>query len=452
MESKKTLLLAFQIAKTVMLIGTGVMAGIFIRPFVAELPPIFAAMATFAVIAIAVLMLDGVGWDLLIDAGRAANKQDFNAPKDGTIALMAILGLACIGGSVGLSLKTAAPAARVIANDKSGEVERLERLRASSQRDYQARLKSAEQAVSTAQAQYDAAKARFESADKDAAASIGGQLGRDLRAGNTWARKQRPYTSFVENRTAEYAEAATALKQATDARARILEQGATDETTSAVVAGVATLMKDADEARGEFKGTFVYIQLAACLLAFICAVLLFQFHALPNDRTILQVSRDLALTASNAVVVALDAGQKRASEALAGGAQKRNSAGAFHAQQRPAFSASETATFSATNCADNDCATDDEKRRKTIGFKAETVAPSQQKAQQRGSATMRNSATANPQYRSAQSAIRNARSAMKKAQQAYEQGAITAQQLSATLATKQAAIQRNELRAQNLIK
>lgn len=72
-----------------------------------------------------------------------------------------------------------------------------------------------------------------------------------------------------------------------------------------------------------------------------------------------------------------------------------------------------------------------------------SVATSQQKAQQ----SKRNKNATNAQYLSARSAIRNARSAIKKAQQQYEAGAIDADQMGAIIATKQAAIDRNEKRA-----
>lgn len=75
------------------------------------------------------------------------------------------------------------------------------------------------------------------------------------------------------------------------------------------------------------------------------------------------------------------------------------------------------------------------------------VAPSQQKAQQQ---KRNNSATKNPQYLSARSAIRNARTAINKAQQLFEDGAIDADQLGAIIATKQAAIARNERKAAQL--
>lgn len=75
------------------------------------------------------------------------------------------------------------------------------------------------------------------------------------------------------------------------------------------------------------------------------------------------------------------------------------------------------------------------------------VATVQQKAQQQ---KRNNGATKNPQYLSARSAIRNARTAINKAQRDFEMGAIDAEQLSAIITTKQAAIARNERKAAQL--
>lgn len=88
-----------------------------------------------------------------------------------------------------------------------------------------------------------------------------------------------------------------------------------------------------------------------------------------------------------------------------------------------------------------------ENARESIGFTRNFVAPVQQKAQQ----TKRNkSATANPQYKSAQSAIRNAKSAMRKAQHAMENGEMEQEVYTAFVALKQEAIRRNEKRAEKL--
>lgn len=88
-----------------------------------------------------------------------------------------------------------------------------------------------------------------------------------------------------------------------------------------------------------------------------------------------------------------------------------------------------------------------ENARESIGFRRNFVAPVQQKAQH---GKRNKSATANPQYKSAQSAIRNAKSAIRKAQHAMENGEMEQEVYTAFVALKQEAIRRNEKRAEKL--
>lgn len=88
-----------------------------------------------------------------------------------------------------------------------------------------------------------------------------------------------------------------------------------------------------------------------------------------------------------------------------------------------------------------------ENARESIGFTRNFVAPVQQKAQH---GKRNKSATANPQYKSAQSAIRNAKSAIRKAQHAMENGEMEQEAYTAFVALKQEAIRRNEKRAEKL--
>lgn len=316
MNSEKTALLGFQLAKFVMMLGTAAMVVLITKPLVADLPGWVQGFVVFFVVSVIVLLLDGGGWDFVVDAGRALNKQDHVRPKPLATWLMLLFGLGLIFGSAFLSVMTSPILSRVTTADKSGEAERLERVQSQAQANYLTLLQNSSKNVERAEAAYNEAKARHERREKDAPAAVGGKLGQELRDGNAWARKQKPYTSFIAGREKEYKDALATLAQAQQAHNALVARGFQDETTQAVVDGIGVVLDDWQTTLSEKKNIFFGIQIAACAVAFFFAFLLFQFHALPNDRTILQVGRDLALTISNAVVLALDFGQVHASRAI----------------------------------------------------------------------------------------------------------------------------------------
>lgn len=412
MKSINNALLAYSAGKLVLAIGTIVVLFNAASGIVPHWPPVAQALLGFLITCILLPLLDG-SWDYLEDVLRSMNGQSASMPKATRVLFFTLGGLG-VAGSMFLSIIAAQMLSSAVVEDKSQAATEIETAKARGDANYLQLVQTAERNVKQAQqtvAQLQAAEAQ---AEKNAVASIGGDFAKQWNAGNAWVRsapevasQRRKISKAVQAAQAQTAKAQTTLAEAQAAYNDILTTGraeASTATAAVVNAHTVVLNKWLSDLRNT-TGFFIRIDIAAGVLCVLLLFMLFKAKAIPDDRTLMEVFTKAVRLAGDAVVYALGVSVDAA-----------------------------------------------ERGAKNVGFVAHPniatfVAPSQQKAQQRKRNT---GATSNPQYRSAMSAKRNALSAIRKAEQAFANGTIDADRLNAIIATKQAAISRNERKAAQL--
>lgn len=440
MKSIKTARMSYSAAKFVLAIGTAILAFTIGAGMVEN--QIISVFLGLFIAAVALAIFDG-GFDYLEDVGRAENGQDAPMQKPARI-LYYVLGISGVIGSMFLSIMAAGMFAGAVTDDRSGIVDQMQKTATQADATYSLQLKTANANLADAKKRLADAQQTASVARQTAIDAIGGDFARQMNAGNAWVRTA-PETAGMRRKVAKAEQAAAKIVQS--AQADVAQaQKTVDELLrtgkTASVASIAPVLQAQQQVLDVWvsnihtaKNLFIRADIIAGVFALIFYLFLRISRALPDDKTIIeQLFRVMSLTA-DAFVFALDKSVSAAEDAV-GGRMNIVAHPLPIPQTFPPVAPQNIAPSVAP-------AMPAQQLENTGSF----VAPVQQKAQQ----PKRNTgATKSPEYLSARSAIRNARTAIKKAQQAYEDGAIDADQLGAIIATKQAAISRNERRAAHI--